>query len=763
MFNWFRSSRRNPAHSGADGEGDAGFYSLQEPYGSAWDDADDWPRGWDDERSTHRSERFADWDDRLDRIDDHLGETERRRLPWWRPAHWRGRRKRWWAVRIVAAIFALFILIIAWLALTAPLSKSLQPIASPQITLLASDGTPIARSGAMVEEPVEVEKLPDHVVEAFLAIEDRRFYDHWGIDPRGLARAALSNLTGGSTQGGSTITQQLAKFTFLDSEQTLTRKGREMLIAFWLEAWLTKDEILERYLSNAYFGDNQYGLRAASLHYFYRQPEKLRPEQAAMLAGLLKAPSRLAPTKNYDLARERMKLVVGSMVAAGYMTEEEARRLPAPRLDVRARNDVPTGTYFADWALPIARQELERGYARQTITTTLDSRLQKIASRVVANAPLGNAQIALVAMRPNGEVVAMIGGRNYAKSPFNRVTQAKRQPGSTFKLFDYVAAIRAGMEPDDLIDNSEITEGAYRPKNAAGRYSDSITLEDAFARSSNVAAVRLYYDLGGEKIIDTARDLGVTSPLPSGDPSLALGTSTMTLLELTSAYAGIAGNTFPVKAHAFPQGERGWFDWLTSGEKSLSSRKHQYVEQLLRASINKGTGRAAMLSVPNFGKTGTTQDNRDALFVGYAGDLVVGVWIGNDDNSPLKGISGGGLPARIWRDFMRSALSGANGPVPEERPDPEGPVQPMDVPELGDIPFGLQVRNGQLIFSGDESGIPLDIVLDDEGVRIDPERLERAIEQRQAQIDQREIEREQARAIEEAARELEQQLQEAGR
>src|SRR5690606_1353341 len=271
-----------------------------------------------------------------------------------------------------------------------------EPIAPPQLTLLAADGTPIARNGAVVDEPVEVAELPAHVIEPFLAIEDRRFYSHWGIDPRGIARAAWSNVTGGSTQGGSTITQQLAKFTFLTPEQSLTRKAREALIAFWLEAWLSKDEILERYLSNAYFGDNTYGLRAASLHYFYRQPENLKPEQAAMLAGLLKAPSRLAPTRNFDLAEKRMRLVLSAMVDAGYLTEAEARRLPTPRLDVRTRNELPTGTYFADWALPAARKLTGGGYAEQTITTTLDSRLQGIARDVVARAPLGQAQVALV-------------------------------------------------------------------------------------------------------------------------------------------------------------------------------------------------------------------------------------------------------------------------------------------------------------------------------------------------------------------------------
>lgn len=272
------------------------------------------------------------------------------------PAGAKKPRPRWlrWLSRGFTAFAILFILLVGWLAITAPLSKSLEPIAPPQITLLASNGTPIARIGAVVDKPVKVADLPDHVTQAFIAIEDRRFYNHWGVDPRSVARAVWSNVTGGRTQGGSTITQQLAKFTFLTPKRTLGRKAREALIAFWLEAWLTKDEILERYLSNAYFGDNTYGLRAASLHYFYRQPEKLTPAQAAMLAGLVQAPSRLAPTKNPDLAEKRMRLVVQAMAREGYLTAAEAKAMRPPRIDVRERDDLPTGTYFADWALPQA-------------------------------------------------------------------------------------------------------------------------------------------------------------------------------------------------------------------------------------------------------------------------------------------------------------------------------------------------------------------------------------------------------------------------
>ncbi|MEO0591120.1 MAG: transglycosylase domain-containing protein, partial [Pseudomonadota bacterium] len=645
---------------------------------------------------------YASWDQRLGQLDGAVQTEERRRAPWWSFTHWRGRKKRWWAVRIVASMLLAFIALVGWLAYTAPLSKSLEPIAPPQVTLLASNGTPIARSGAMVAEPVEMEKLPDHVAQAFIAIEDRRFYSHWGVDPRGIARAAWTGVG-----GGSTITQQLAKFTFLTPEQSLSRKAREALIAFWLETWLTKDEILERYLSNAYFGDNQYGLRAASLHYFYRQPENLLPHQAAMLAGLLQAPSRYAPTRHYERAKKRMDLVVAAMVDEGYLTQAEADAFPAPRIDSRTRNDLPTGTYFADWALPIARQQSEAGYASTVLTTTLDARLQALANRVIGRASLGDAQVGLVAMRPSGEVVAMVGGKSYAKSPFNRATQARRQPGSTFKLFVYLAALEAGWDPDDTIANTPIEAGSYRPKNYGAKYSEDITLEDALASSSNVASVRLFNELGSERVIRTARSMGVTSPLPEGDPSLALGTSSMTLLELTSAYAGLAANDFPVTPYAFEPEEPSWWDWFTTKEDSVSGSAHDDMEQMLRKAINRGTGRAATLPIANYGKTGTTQDSRDALFVGYAGEgddtLVVGVWVGNDDNSSLGNVTGGGLPARIWKDFMRGALSLKPAPKPTASPNPKGPVQPLDIEDGAVIP--LDDKGSELRF--DEDGITI--------------------------------------------------------
>jgi len=642
----------------------------------------------------------------------------------------------WWGRRIIASLTVLFLIMVAWLAITAPLSKSLQPIAPPEITLLAADGSPIARSGAVVEEPVAVDRLPDHAVQAFLAIEDRRFYSHWGIDPRGLARALWANVSGDSgTQGGSTITQQLAKISFLTPERSLTRKLREMLIAFWLEAWLTKDEILGRYLSNAYFGDNVYGLRAASLHYFYRQPERLKPEQAILLAGLVQAPSRFAPTRNPEGARRRASMVRAAMVNAGFMTQREADALPQPTLDVHDRPKLANGTYFADWAMPQARALTEMSHSRLTLTTTLDARLQRVAERIVARAALGNSQVALVAMRTNGEVVAMVGGRDHDESPFNRATQARRQPGSTFKLFVWLAALEAGMDPAAMVDDSPITAGSYRPRNAGDRYRGVISLEEAFVHSSNVAAVRLFQQEGSEAVIKQATKLGLKGPFTEGDPSLALGSASASLIEMTAAFAGVAGNRWPVEPHAFQRTEQGWFEWLVDGPDSYSSRVHEQMQDMLRAAVNRGTGRGARLSVANFGKTGTSQDNRDALFIGYAGDLVVGVWIGNDDNTPMRGIRGGGLPARIWRDFMGEAVRGAVPPrraapiAPPEEVDPDPVVDPVIGAEIEAQIGGTNVRvapDGGLTVSGDVGGAPVSVTVDGNGAQVERRRPEPA-------------------------------------
>jgi penicillin-binding protein 1A len=573
------------------------------------------------------------------------------------------RRPRW--ALVLYAIGGLLLITLLWLVLTAPLSRALEPLEDPALRITASDRTAIARRGAIKEAPVDVTKLDPLTPAAFIAIEDRRFLRHWGIDPRGIGRAMIANVRGGGVrQGGSTITQQLAKTSFLSGDRTLKRKAQEVIIAFWLEGWLTKEEILSRYMSSVYFGDGVYGLRAAARHYFDREPEKLTLAQSAMLAGIVQAPSRLAPTNHLAAAQKRSRLVMKAMADTGVITASRARNTSPARV-VRKRSTIPTGTYFADWVSPAASQAFEADFGEVEVQTTLDRRLQRIAVRAISQASVGDAQAALVAMRPDGRVVAMVGGKSYKKSPFNRATQARRQPGSAFKLFVYLAALRAGWTPDSMIEDEPITIDGWTPANVDGVYRGSITLREAFQRSSNAATVRLAESVGRNNVMRAARDLGITTSLPN-EPSLTLGTAGMSLLELTSAYAAVASGRYPVVARGLPgQAESGRLAALFERRGTLDQQRDWApMLDLLHAAATKGTGRRAALHVPTFGKTGTTQDNRDALFIGFAGNLVVGVWVGRDDDKSLGKVTGGTVPAQIWRRFMTSALAvdGARGP-----------------------------------------------------------------------------------------------------
>ena len=586
------------------------------------------------------------------------------------------------------AFFALFLITILWLVITAPLSRALEPLPAPAMLIVADNGEPIARRGAVKDAPVDVTKLNPLTPAAFVAIEDRRFYSHWGIDPRGIARAMVANIrAGGVREGGSTITQQLAKTSFLSSDRSLKRKAQEVIIAFWLEAWLTKQEILSRYLSSVYFGDGVYGLRAAAHHYFGREPQQLSLAQSAMFAGMVQAPSRLAPTQHLAAAQARSRLVLAEMVETKVITAGRARatRLARP---VGVDSRVPTGTYFADWVAPAAQASFTADYGQVTVPTTLDPALQRLAIRAINGSPVGDAQVALVAMRPTGEVVAMVGGKSYRESPFNRATQARRQPGSAFKLFVYLAALRAGYTPDTIIEDTPVTIDGWKPVNSDGVYRGRITMREAFARSSNAATVRLAERVGRANIIRAARELGIGSAL-ADRPSLSLGASGTSLIELTSAYAAVAGGRYPVSPRGLPvkgDAPRSMFSGLLERDGRLDpNRDWAPMLDLLWSAANEGTGKRAALGVPTFGKTGTSQDNRDALFVGFAGDLVVGVWVGRDDNKSLGKVSGGTLPAAIWKSFMAPALSidRRAGPLLPEAfhvPQPVAPPEPSESP-----------------------------------------------------------------------------------
>lgn len=562
--------------------------------------------------------------------------------------------------------------LLVWLGSSLPISRALEPLPSRAIILLDNQGQPFARRGAYKEPPVAIETLPKHVPAAFLAIEDRRFYHHPGVDPAGIVRAFVVNARAHRTvQGGSTITQQLAKNAFLKPQRSLRRKGQEAMIAVWLELRLSKDEILSRYLSSIYFGDGVYGLGAASRHYFGKPPEQLSIGEAAILAGIVKAPVDLDPVDHPEAAGRRARLVLDAMVETRAITPDQAKAASHVNVQV-ARAALPVGGYFADWISPQLKSVFNGpGYGEVRAPTTLDSRLQRLAEQAVARGmkTAGKAkagQAALVAMRPDGRVVAMVGGLNYRQSPFNRAVQAQRQPGSAFKLFVYLAALRDGATPDNLVIGQPVTIGGWTPANYEGGGGRDLTLRDAFAQSNNVIAARVYQQAGGPAVVQAARDLGIVSPLREDDATLALGTAETNLLELTSAYAAVASGKTPVRPYGRPRD-------TAPIAVDMDTAQRAALFDLLGAVVQEGTGRAARLPQRAYGKTGTTQDYRDAVFVGFTGDLVVGVWVGNDDHSPMNRVVGGDIPARIWKDMMTGGLKAGliardSPPVPRVTP-----------------------------------------------------------------------------------------------
>jgi len=573
---------------------------------------------------------------------------------------------------VVVAIWggvALFLLV-SWYAWDLPNPETLEtPTRRPSVTLLAEDGSVLATFGDLYGGMVRFNQIPPFLVQAVIATEDRRFFDHAGMDPLGILRAAYANLRAGAVrQGASTITQQIAKNLFLTPERSIRRKVQEILLAFWLEARFDKRQLFTIYINRVYFGAGAWGLEAAARRYFGRRAGEIGLRQAALLAGLLKAPSRYSPLADPARAAARADQVIANMVAAGFLNERQARAAKRESLAVAAAGTDTGARYFADWLLDRASGYIGPTRRDLVIRTTLMPRLQRIAeARVEAalkgeGARRGAHQAALVAMAPDGAVRAMVGGRDWRKSQFNRATQALRQPGSAFKLFVYLAALEAGMRPTDSVYDAPLVIGGWGPRNYTGRYLGRITLEDALAGSINTAAVRVSEQVGRGRVAAAAERLGITALLKA-HPSLALGASEVTLLELTGAYAAFANRGYA----AWPYGITEISDadgrplYRRAGAGSgqvVRPGDLVRMQQMLQEVIARGTGRAARLDRPAAGKTGTSQEFRDAWFVGFTAELVAGVWVGNDDSSPMKRVTGGGLPARLWRGFMTDALRG---------------------------------------------------------------------------------------------------------
>lgn len=568
------------------------------------------------------------------------------------------------------------------------------PAAALALTVLDAEGHEIGSRGGSSAPVVPLTELPPYLIKAFVATEDRRFYSHLGLDLRGIARAAFVNARSGAfVEGGSTITQQLAKNLYLDSDRTLWRKAQEALIALWLESNYTKEEILGLYLNRVYMGAGNYGVDAAAHYYFGRSARDVSLAEAAVLAGLPKAPSRFAPTNDLALAQARANVVLDRLVANGDLTAEEVAGARAHPAVVAERDKRDGPQYFVDWVAGEVRQLLPEARGRLIVRTTLDPKRQRAAETAIAEALKdggGNRHVgqgAAIALAPNGAILAMIGGKSYLQSQFNRATQAERQPGSAFKPVVYLAALEQGFTPQTDIEDSPVALGEWAPQNSNARFTGTVTLTEALARSINTVAVKLAERVGVKTIADTAARLGISSPVES-NLSIALGSSEVTLLELTSAYSTFATGG----RRAIPYGitEIASLDGETLYKNTPASvhvTDETYARQMtymLRRVVTSGTGlRADPGDRVAAGKTGTSQDNRDAWFVGYTGDEIAGVWFGNDDNSPTRGAAGGNFAAVAWRSYMRasqkgvppSVLAGADEAIPVAGEQDHAPIR----------------------------------------------------------------------------------------
>ena len=558
-----------------------------------------------------------------------------------------------------------------YLALGLPNTDTLWDVdGSPGVTFAATDGTVLLNRGGFAGSAIHLKDLPDFLPQAVMAIEDRRFYSHLGIDPRGLARAIYTNIKAGAfVQGGSTITQQLAKNVFLAPERTLSRKVRELLLAFWLEARFSKDQILTLYLNRVYLGAGTYGVEAASQRYFSKSARDLNVSESAMLAGLLKAPSRYAPTRDLQLSQDRASTVLASMVKAGFLSQAEGQTAFDHPATLKGFGGSGSIHYVADFISDGLESYTGNPRASLRVMTTIDTDLQKAAEKVISQAlerdgkKLNVSQAALVAMTPDGAIRAMIGGRSYRQSQFNRAVQAKRQPGSAFKPIIFLTALEDGLSPDSLRVDAPISVDGWKPQNYSKTYKGVMTVRNALSKSVNTIAVQISEEVGRERVIKTARKLGITSRLRP-HAALALGTFEVSLLEITAAYATFANGGFGVLPHVIEGVETSTGTRLYQRQGSgpgrvISQRALGGMNNMLMETVRTGTGRRASLgNRPSAGKTGTSQGFRDAWYIGYTADLVVGIWVGNDDGSSMNKVTGGGLPAVIWKDFMLRTQSG---------------------------------------------------------------------------------------------------------
>ncbi len=558
-----------------------------------------------------------------------------------------------------------------------PINQLTVPKRPPNIAILAADGSLLANRGETGGRTITIGEVPPYLPKAFVAIEDRRFYDHFGIDPIGLGRALVNNLRrAGGVQGGSTLTQQLAKNLFLTQERTAARKIQEAILSLWLERTYSKDQILELYLNRVYFGSGAYGVEAAAQRYFNKSARSVTIAEAAMLAGLVQAPSRLAPNRNPEAAEKRAQLVIAAMADQGLISQNAAKTALVAPAEAAERIGAGSVNYAADYVMDVLDDFIGAVEGDVTVLTTIDTKLQASAETILVEAlaaqgaKQGASQGAVVSMANDGGIRALIGGRDYTKSQFNRATAAKRQPGSAFKPFVYLAALEKGLTPDTIRDDSPVSFKGWEPENYSRSYRGPVTLQTALAHSLNTIAARLINEVTPREVIRTAQRLGINSALQP-NLSLALGTSEVTPVELTAAYATFANGGQSVLPYVIREvkssaGKVIYARAATSFGPVIQPQTLSMMNAMLHQVMVSGTGTKA--NIPGWevgGKSGTTQDFRDAWFVGYTARLVTSVWLGNDDNSAMKRVAGSGLPAEIWGKYMKAAHAGLQpAPLP---------------------------------------------------------------------------------------------------
>ena len=599
-----------------------------------------------------------------------------------------------WALIFVAAFFAVF-------ATDLPDTSKLYDVErQPSISYLDRSGAMVAVRGSQYAPPIDLDKLPPYVPKAFIAIEDRQFYYHFGFNPWGIIRSQIYNLQnkGGPLRGGSTITQQLARNLFLTTNQNYRRKAQELILAVWLEAKFTKKEILALYLNRVYFGGGAYGIEAASQRYFGKPASQLTLGESALLAGMMKGPNRYSPVSATDRAERRATIVLDEMVRTGAITPQE--RDAAFKTPVRVNPTLANqrAQYFTDYVDDQVRSLVGEPTEDLVVETTLDLPIQAAAEQamrkgIAAGKGQGVEQGALVAIDGEGRIRAYVGGADYTESQFDRATTARRQAGSAFKPFVYLAAMEAGRTPYDMVVDEPLKIGNWEPRNYTNDFRGPMTLQTALAQSINTVAARLANEVGTGNVAAAAKRLGISSHIQL-DPSMALGAVEVSPLEMAQAYAPFSNGGFLAKGYGIQRirTASGKILYDHSVEKNarqqvIGSPALQYMNQMMRQVVSSGTGTRA--KVPGFdlaGKTGTTSDYRDAWFVGYTGGFVTTVWVGKDNNKPMKRVTGGGAPAGIWRDFMSAAL-----PRLKAQPIPGGTIEPPAPASdpIGDLVDGI--------------------------------------------------------------------------